>query len=81
MLLPTAIKKGIARAAFKAMINAGFDTLGLTSVLVVFHSDNLAMKRLAQRLGFRLLPTEAPKNAGHFHQAALYPADVCNRNF
>ena len=59
--------KGYAFEAATASMNFAFDTLGWTEVIHCIHPDNLASRKLAERLGSKILRTAimpAPVTSG-----------------
>jgi RimJ/RimL family protein N-acetyltransferase len=51
-LLPSVWGRGLATEACDAALQFGFTELGLDRIVLVIDDDNVASKRLAQRLGF-----------------------------
>jgi [ribosomal protein S5]-alanine N-acetyltransferase len=67
--------RGYATAAARLIVRFGFDSLGLHRIWATHHPDNLASRRVLDKLGFR---EEGRRRDDRFVGGAWYDSVVCS---
>lgn len=80
-LLPDFWRQGLGQEAARAVVEFGFERLGASRLFAGHHPENVASKRLLERLGFRFAYEEfyTPTGLNHPSYLLMNPSDEASK--